>query len=804
MKKLYLAIMLCAAFLLAVCPAWGKAKVTRDKYGIPSIQADTEEELYEAYGYTTAVDRLWQLEVHKRMGRGTFAEIFGPKLVGMDSKARLEGYTEAEYQAIFKKIPSDFQKLLQAYINGINRRVSEVLKNPRNLPMEYLALKLKPVPFTTTDSLSFLTALYQRFGTRGDGELKYMAALETLTKRFGKTEGWKIFNDWCWIADPTTHTYIKESIAGDHTYEKDQFTAIPPHLLTASNNVESALNGEKAFSGAVEEAFRIGAPVKLGSNSWTLSPKMTGTGYPILVGQPQTGHGVPTIMHEIQLRGGRFDFVGAAAPLLPYIIFGHNARMAWSVMVGMADNTDSFQETLNPANRAQYRFKGSWRDMKKRTETIRIAGGQTKTIDIYSTVHGPVVSPFPFDPKTTKADKVYTKKVAWYRTEAKFVEGLFRSNMARNLSEFGKAMSLYTPTVHFTYADIDGNIAYWHTGLNPERVKGYDPRLPLPGTGEAEWTGRYLPNAHVVNPAKGFIAGWNNKASHDTPDSYSADYNYTFGPYHRALWLEKALSGKNNLDLKANKEIMKYIGGAGTYYTNTHNAFGYTCSELQPILEQAIANSSIKEKKMLSDMSAVLKSWDGRSVVDVVNDGKFQAGHTIFTDWLPRLIKATFNDELQGIESFKNIQNRIFGLFLRGLNTGFSTLPISRNYFDDITTSEKEDVDDIFLQTFLNTAHELKAKFSSGNPSDWRSPRKKIVFKHNMFGKVAEMWDNNVGTYNMIVELRPDGVVGYSRYPLGQSGNISAGADKKPVFDPHFLDLQPLYKTYTHQKMGVD
>ena len=82
--------------------------------------------------------------------------------------------------------------------------------------------------------------------------------------------------------------------------------------------------------------------------------------------------------------------------------------------------------------------------------------------------------------------------------------------------------------------------------------------------------------------------------------------------------------------------------------------------------------------------------------------------------------------------------------------------------------------------------------------------RSKIIYKHNMFGKVAEMWDNNIGTYIQIVELRPDGAVGYSRWPMGQGGHISPGADGKPVFDPHFFDMLPHYKNYTYQKMGMD
>jgi hypothetical protein len=98
----------------------------------------------------------------------------------------------------------------------------------------------------------------------------------------------------------------------------------------------------------------------------------------------------------------------------------------------------------------------------------------------------------------------------------------------------------------------------------------------------------------------------------------------------------------------------------------------------------------------------------------------------------------------------------------------------------------------------------LKKEFKSDDPVTWKGPRTKIIFRHALFGQVAEMWDNNIGSYVQIVELRPQGAVGHSRWPLGQSGNITMGADKKPAFDPHFFDLLPLYKDYTYRKMGMD
>jgi hypothetical protein len=150
------------------------------------------------------------------------------------------------------------------------------------------------------------------------------------------------------------------------------------------------------------------------------------------------------------------------------------------------------------------------------------------------------------------------------------------------------------------------------------------------------------------------------------------------------------------------------------------------------------------------------------------------------------------------------VRSGLFNLFLRCIDGTTSTLPVARNYFDNTNTKEEKTMEDIFRKSLLETAAALKEKFNNADPASWQAPRAKIIFKHNMFGPVAGMWDNNVGTYIQIVELRPEGAVGYSRWPSGQSGHVGLGADKKPVFDPHFLDMLPHYKNYTYQKMGLD
>ena len=139
--------------------------------------------------------------------------------------------------------------------------------------------------------------------------------------------------------------------------------------------------------------------------------------------------------------------------------------------------------------------------------------------------------------------------------------------------------------------------------------------------------------------------------------------------------------------------------------------FGYTCRELVPFIARSINKAPEDSREQLNRVLAVLASWDGRSVKDVVKDEQFQAGHTIFKDWLPRLIKATFSDEFEGIEEFKSIHNRIFNLFLRCLDGPTATLPVSRNYFDDIRTQQEESLEDIFLQTLLESVGHPQQRF---------------------------------------------------------------------------------------------
>ena len=187
-------------------------KVYRDDFGIPHVFAETNRGLFEAYGYSVAQDRLWQLELNRRAARGRLAEIFGPTAVNADRAARVVGYTDAELDAQFATLTTEEQQIFDAYIGGINRYLAEVALNPvSKLPFEFHALGFFPQPWTRRDSVAFGAFMVRRFGEIGGRELTNLSLLDSLVTTHGPTNGFAIFNDVRWINDPDSPVTVPSS-----------------------------------------------------------------------------------------------------------------------------------------------------------------------------------------------------------------------------------------------------------------------------------------------------------------------------------------------------------------------------------------------------------------------------------------------------------------------------------------------------------------------------------------------------------------------------------------------------------------
>src|SRR5438445_1553550 len=303
--------------------------IFRDEFGVPHIFALTNSGLFEAYGFTVAEDRLWQLELNRRAARGRLAEILGPSFADADRVVRVTGYTDAELNAQFVRLTAEEREIFTAYRDGINRYLAEVVaRDPlTKLPFEFHVLGISPEPWTVRDSVAFGAFMARQFGEIGGRELKNQALLRTLIEKHGVDDGYAIFNDVRWVNDPDAPVTVPSTGA---TGRRQKFR---PGKAVNSAQVHRLSN---RWSSDVEAEARarwesIGIPTKLGSYAWVVSAAKSAEGFALLYGGPQMGFSAPEVLHEVQLKGGHgFSAAGMAFAGLPAVLIGRNEHVAWT------------------------------------------------------------------------------------------------------------------------------------------------------------------------------------------------------------------------------------------------------------------------------------------------------------------------------------------------------------------------------------------------------------------------------------------------------------------------------------------
>jgi penicillin G amidase len=781
------ALLRLALFFFALVPAayagWSSLDVAdetvdiyRDDYGRPHIFAATNRGLFTAYGYALAEDRLWQLELNRRVARGRLAEILGPGTPQLsDTFIRTTGYTDAELDAQFAALDPAVQAMFQAYVDGINRYLAFAAQSPLSrFPYEFLALGIAPQPWTVRDTTAFAAFMSRRFGEVGGAELANQQLLNDLIAAKGLPAAVGIFNDVRWLVDPESPATIPDSGAnGPRQHEPRS-----PHASQVRAIADLPENAEAKVRPLWEE---LAVPSRLGSYAFAVSPKKSAGGYAMLYGGPQLGFAAPETVHEVQLKSDEgFNVTGMAIAGIPFVIIGHNMHIAWTFTTGLAnDNVDTYVEQF--CSPTGYLFNGACRPFEIRTETINVRSSPPGTlpittvpvtVNVLRSVHGPVVGasgPFAF-----------TQKRAHWQTELASVEQLAGIDRAPNIGDFQRRIAGVTVGFNAVYADQRGNIGYWFAGLNAVRPEGFDPRLPLPGDGSAEWTGDYQPIQSSINPEQGWLANWNNRPTHDYPGNESS-----FGKIHRSndLFANFAASTLSADDMRAvPKDIARVKGSVGR-----------EARFLMPYLRAALA-AVPPSNSLAPSAQALLDAWDGSAFADAVTSTTLQPAELIFSTWLTRALNNTFADEL-GSRVGDAGSNMLLHALDQALGDGAS-VPPSRDYFNGVDPRR------VLSQSFDEALTALAAA-QGANPATWSAPRGNIVFAHTFLGTLATAPLSNRATYAQLVQLKSPRIEAENIFGLGQSGRITLGPGGAPVLDPHFLDQNALYRNFEYKPMPL-
>ncbi|MBM3958874.1 MAG: penicillin acylase family protein [SAR202 cluster bacterium] len=473
-------------------------EIIRDTWGVPHIYARSPRDAFLAQGFVHAQDRLFQMDLRRRVARGTLSEAFGAGGLATDRYARTLGIgriAEAEWE----KASPEEKEALQAYSDGVNACIGR--KGWRR-PLEFALVGLNPRPWEPVDSLAFLRLMIWQLAFGWHGEL--------VRARLRSAVGDEAAAEW------------------NFRYPEGNPTTIAHRSL------------EKAVSSVADPGI-VGPGAGGGSNAWAIAGSRTDSGRPLLCNDPHLFMSSPSVWYENHLSAPGLNVTGASLAGVPAVMIGHNERIAWGITVAFTDCQDLFEERFDGD---RYLFKDQWLDSDPRTETIRVKHEDAPvTHRVTTTRHGPIVEEGP----PGSGSRYALSAVAL--TGSGDALALLKLNRAGNWSEFSDAIRrAESAQLNFVYADVDGNIGYRVAGRVPVRARG-DGSVPAPGwAGTHEWTG-YLPFDEMpsaFNPAEGCIVSANHKIA---PDSYPHELGNAWMNGYRARRITDQLADASRVSV---------------------------------------------------------------------------------------------------------------------------------------------------------------------------------------------------------------------------------------------------------------
>lgn len=496
--------------------------VERDNWGVPHIRAASLEDLAEAQGYVIAQDRLWQMDLLRRVARGRLSEILGPATVNIDKDFRNFNFSRtAERDA--EQMDPEQRKILEAYARGVNRFIEQ---HSSRLPIEFSLLKYKLEPWKISDSLAITGYMYRTLTDTRHVELHRAAVLARVSPELAKDlYSQEAAMDHFVVGDPNVEKNSRVLSQADPDDEDDdemdyddilKANWVPPKQPQFSLGPDIT----SAMAANVTDWLGLGAhDVRrmLGSNNWVVNGDHTATGKPLLANDMHLELTIPPIWYEVHITAPGWNVKGFTLPGAPLVVVGHNDRIAWGFTNNGADVLDLYIETFNPANPDEYRVNGQWKKADIYDEVIHVRGAPDEHLKLVVTRHGPVV--------LQEGGKSYAMR--WTALEPGGLSNTYLwLGKAQNWKQFRTLLShVWGPGQNVVYADVDGNIGYTCAARVPIRKKGHG-TIPVPGdTDDYEWIG-YIPFEEMpqsLNPENGLIVTANGRVTGPDYKPYLTD-----------------------------------------------------------------------------------------------------------------------------------------------------------------------------------------------------------------------------------------------------------------------------------------
>ncbi len=558
--------------------------VERDANSVPAIRAGNDHDAYFALGFVHAQDRLWQMEMYRRMGAGRLSEVLGRTSLSSDITMRRLGlYDNAK--KILRGLDAPSRAVLLAYVDGVNAGTQALPV----LPVQFHLVGMQAEPWKAEDSLVMMQMMAWQFSSNLGAEIQRLL----LIQNYG-------------IA--TANTLMP---------------GVPDKLGAAIAALDAGQ--VKKYAGIGQDINVFGDPRKtIGSNAWVVSGKHAASGLPMLANDPHLSTPIPSLWYLASIKGDSLDVTGATMPGLPFVMIGRNPDIAWGMTNAMVDTQDVVIEEINPLNRDQYKVGQAWVDMQLKREEILVkpdflrAPKGPEVITVRRTVHGPMVSDIS-DPLGR-----ISFSVRWTGDDDQggTFASLVKMNYARNWSDFNAALSGFVAPIHnFVYADRAGNIGYVAPGRYPVRTSA-NGSVPVLGSRAGDiWTGAldYAEVPREFNPPDGFVVTANNNfLAKDYQHHLTADW----APGYRAQRIRAELERMVKAGKLTAADMTRLQ--ADVLAPSMHNG-------VLAAMRQVTAQTPAQARAL-----AVLNRWDGAM-------SENSSAATLYTSWLSHLNVLLFD-----------------------------------------------------------------------------------------------------------------------------------------------------------------
>ena len=663
--------------------------IARNDRGVAHIRAVTDRDAFFAVGFAHAQDRLWQMELQRRLAQGRLSEIFGKTALQSDIFMRTLGIYAAAEEA-WTDLGDPARDSLLAYAEGVNAWIETTAL----LPTEFVFLNIEPEPWTPADSLAWVKVFALSLGSNFRQELDNLLLAGVL--------------------DPAHLASLKQGA--------------PPATSPAGSAAGLAICGGcldeierlAALGQAMETQWQVGGRM-VGSNAWAVSGEYGEDGLTVLANDPHLGLALPSMWYAVTVQGGEIDVAGMSLVGLPLVLLGRNRHIAWGATNMMADTQDLFFERLSTDGTDRFFYDGQWRDLHIREETFHIKADFPAfmrerltpiTLRVRSTENGPLISDI-------VGAVEQPMSLRWTGAGAKDTsyEAFLELNYARNWQEFKRAMSKHVaPAMNLLYADDKNNIGYLGVGRIPVRTSGQGSE-PLNGwQKDSAWAGQipFESMPESFNPERGYLISANHRM---VEPSY---------PYFISNdWAEPARAERIG-------ELIEDKLQAGEKLTFAdHEAIQTDTVDRQALALLPHLLAIEPQDKSLEVMLDYLAQWDGSTDKDSV-------AATIFFAWAHHLRIAIFSDEIAGEWGKSDLNTRlqriVHNIPLKDLSNALTNDAI--DWCNDIGTSEVEDCHGQKLEALKRTYDDLRALLG-GDIDNWTWARAhKAEFVHQPFSSV--------------------------------------------------------------------